>query len=60
VVIYRPGKRGADGMRLYPKLREGIYTSSSSRYVKKGNIKEEAFTDVNILSRELSVAVLLL
>jgi hypothetical protein len=35
-------------MRLYLKLRKETYTSSSSRYVKKENIKEKAFIDVNI------------
>jgi hypothetical protein len=51
VVACRPGERGVDGVRSCPELREGTCTSSSSRHVKEGNTKEEAFTDVSMLSR---------
>ena len=33
------GEKGADRMRSYPELREGTYTSSSSRHVKEGKHK---------------------
>jgi len=51
MVACRLSERGADGMRSCPELRERTGTSSSSRHVKEGNTKEEAFTDVSILSR---------
>jgi hypothetical protein len=38
-------------MRSCPELQERTCTSSSSRHVKEGNTKEEAFTDVSMLSR---------
>jgi hypothetical protein len=38
-------------VRSCPELREGTCTSSSSRHVKEGNTKEEAFTAVGMLSR---------
>jgi hypothetical protein len=51
MVAYRLGGRGADGTRSRLELREGTCTSNSSRYVKEGNTKEEAFTDVSVFSK---------
>jgi hypothetical protein len=51
MVACRLSESSADGMRSCLELREGTCTSSSSRHVKEGNIKEEAFTDVSMLSR---------
>ena len=50
-VACRLGERGANGMHSCSELRERTGTSSSSRHVKERNTKEEAFTDVSMLSR---------
>jgi hypothetical protein len=55
VVACRVGERGADGTRLHPELQEWSYTGKLSRDVK--GKKEKAFTNVSMLSDQLSVTV---
>jgi hypothetical protein len=51
IIACRLSERDADKTNLRLKLRERIYTSNTSRYVNKEGTKEEAFININMLSR---------
>jgi hypothetical protein len=55
MIACRVSERGADGRRSRPELREWTRTSRPSGDIK--GWKEEAFTNVSVLSDQLSITV---